>query len=80
MTTTTTAPKLDHSTQAGRACVDGGDGCCRDCGVALVPCDCGGTGYHTTDCVLLDFIEEEVVGLMLEPPRVPSFVAETIRP
>lgn len=40
-----------HSHEAGRACTDGGDGTCSECGVALVECiECNGVGYHEHGC------------------------------
>lgn len=42
---------VDHAAEAGRACLDGGDGCCVECGVAMVRCECcGGVGYHVETC------------------------------
>lgn len=76
----TNGPPSEHSTQAGRACTDDGRGCCDGCGVALVPCECGGLGYHTLDCELLDWLEDDFLGVMLTPPRVPLFAAITTRP
>jgi len=33
-----------------------------------------------TDAALWSFLEDDLLGLMLAPPRVPAFAAETVRP
>lgn len=43
--------RREHPASAGAACVEGKDGCCVLCGVAMVECPtCGGVGYHRDDC------------------------------
>lgn len=32
------------------------------------------------DGLLLEMLGEDLLGVMLQPPRVPSFAAETVRP
>lgn len=42
-----------------------------------------GVGYYddpAIDEVLIEYLGDELLGLMLEPPRVPSFAAETVPP
>jgi hypothetical protein len=40
-----------HAAASGAECTGGPDGCCVECGVALVPCDsCGSRGYHGPGC------------------------------
>ena len=37
----------EHVAPADTLCADGGDGCCRACGVSMTTCEeCGGVGYH----------------------------------
>ena len=44
-----------HSAAAGDLCEDGGDGCCRICGVSMTECDeCEGVGYHREDCPYIE--------------------------
>lgn len=41
-----------------------------------------GVGYYDDpiDEVLIEYLGDELLGIMLEPPRVPTFAAETLPP
>lgn len=44
-----------HDQFAGSHCIEGPDGCCVTCGVAMTTCEaCSGVGYHTATCAESD--------------------------